>query len=179
MRVSTLVKNVFSETMEFIPQVVTKKALANQVKTNMVLVDPDVIAKLFKFFVSKGNVEGTSLLRGTICGTYLLVKGAHCCEDLKATPISASVGTQFFNEASEIDDGNYVVGLAHSHVGSVPVFMSEPDQRTQKGFQALFSDAVALVMNPFMPDGVCFRFYRIEEGKAKQLPHGFLVGVEP
>ncbi len=67
-----------------------------------------------------------------------------------------------------------MIGLAHSHVGNVPVFMSGLDQETQRDFQAMFSDAISMVMNPFTPDGICFRFYRFVDGSIKQVPHGYL-----
>lgn len=173
MRVGTLIKNVFSDMTPEV-KIVSKEDLDKKIKTKTVLIDPEVIAKLFRFFVSRGNVEGTALLRGEICGEYLLIKDAYCCHDSEGTSTNAIADTKYFTEASKIDDGNYIVGLSHSHVGGIPVFMSGTDQKTQKDFQAMFSDSIALVMNPFTKDGICFRFYRFEDGAIKQVNYGYL-----
>ena len=73
MRISTLLKNIFSdETAE--EKVVIKEELDYKIKNKMILVNPDVIAKIFKFFVSRKNVEGACLLRGRIYKEeYLLI----------------------------------------------------------------------------------------------------------
>lgn len=173
MRVSTLFKNVFSEPPQPI-KVVSKKELNRMVKTKTVLIDPKVIAKLFQFFISRGNIEGVSILRGQISGEYLLVMDTLNCDASMGTFTNAVAGTKYFSEASEIDDGNYVVGLAHSHVGKIPVFMSGTDQTTQQDFQSIFPDAVSLVMNPFTAEGISFKFYRFDGGTIKELTYGYL-----
>jgi hypothetical protein len=169
-----LFKNVFSDDLTPVVKIVTKEELERKIKTNTVLIDPEVVIKLFKFFVSRGNVEGVGLLRGQICGEYLLIKDVYLCKDAKGTSTSAIADTPSFSEVSKIKDGNQVVGLSHSHVGSIPVFMSGTDKATQKDFQAIFSDSISMVMNPFTPDGICFRFYRFEDGSIKQIRHGYL-----
>ena len=174
MRISTLFKNVFNDDLTPEVKIVTKEELDRKIKTRTVLIDPEVIAKLFKFFVSRGNVEGAGLLRGQICGEYLLIRDVYLCKDAKGTSTNAIADTPSFSESSKIKDDNHVVGLSHSHVGSIPVFMSGTDKATQKDFQAMFPDAIALVMNPFTSDGICFRFYRFEDGSIKQVRHGYL-----
>jgi hypothetical protein len=155
-------------------KIVTKEELDKKIKTKSVLIDPEVVVKLFKFFVSRGNVEGAGLLRGQICGEYLLIRDVYLCKDAKGTSTSAIADTVSFSEVSKIKDGNSIVGLSHSHVGNIPVFMSGTDKDTQKDFQSMFSDSISMVMNPFTPNGICFRFYRFEGDTIKQIPHGFL-----
>ena len=174
MRICTLLKNVFNDDMTPTVKIVTKEELDKKIKTKSVMIDPEVVIKLFKFFVGRENVEGAGLLRGQICGEYLLIRDVYLCKDAKGTSTRAIADTPSFFEVSKIKDGNHVVGLAHSHVGSVPVFMSGTDQDTQKSFQSMFSDSISMVMNPFTPDGICFRFYRFEDGSIKQVRHGFL-----
>ncbi|MBN2065861.1 MAG: hypothetical protein JW771_03525, partial [Candidatus Thermoplasmatota archaeon] len=116
MRISTLIKNVFNDDLTPTVTIVTKEELDKKIKTKMVLIDPEVVAKLFKFFVSRGDVEGTGLLRGQICGEYLLIKDTYLCKDAKGTSTDAIADTPSFGEASKKKDGNHVVGLAHSHV---------------------------------------------------------------
>ena len=84
--------------------------------------------------------------------------------------------TKYFVEASKIDDGNYICGVAHSHVGGVPVFMSSTDERIQKDLQVLFPDAIGLIMNPFAKDGIDFRVYRIdlEDDSVEKIEYGYL-----
>jgi len=154
--------------------IVTREELQRKIKTKMVLIDTGVVSRLFEFFVSRGNIEGTALLRGRIIGEYLVIKDAYCCRNSEGTSTSAVTDAGCFAEASKIKDGNYIVGSAHSHVGGIPVFMSTPDRKTQRDFQAIFSDAVSMVMNPFTPDGICFKFYRFENGTLKQLRYGYL-----
>ena len=174
MRISTLFNNVFSEDLTPEVKIVTREEIARKIKTKRVLIDPEVIIKLFKFFVSRGNIEGTSILRGQMCGEYLLITDAYLCKHAEGTPTSAIADIPSFEKASQTKDGKIVVGLAHSHVGSIPVFMSGTDQKTQKDLQTIFSDAISMVMNPFTPDGICFRFYRFENGSLRQVPYGYL-----
>ena len=174
MRISMLFKNVLNDDMTPTVKIITKEELDRKIKTKSVLIDTEVVIKLFKFFVSRGNVEGAGLLRGQMCGEYLLIKDVYLCKNTKGTSTSAIADTPSFSEVSKIKDGNQVVGLAHSHVGTIPVFMSGTDKATQKDFQSMFSDSIAMVMNPFTPDGICFRFYRFEDGSIKQIRHGFL-----
>lgn len=173
MRVGAIFKNVFTEPKKPI-EVVSKREIERRVKTNTVLIDPKVMAKLFKFFISRGNVEGASILRGQISGEYLLILDTLNCNTSVGSFANAEAGIKYFNKASEIDDGNYVVGLAHSHVGEIPVFMSGTDQTTQKDFQSMFPDAVSLVMNPFTTDGISFKFYRFDGEQIKELTYGYL-----
>lgn len=177
MRVSTLIKNVFSD-MTPIVKIVTKEELERKIKTRTVLIDPEVIAKLFVFFAGRGNIEGVALLRGKICGEYLVIKDAYCCHDSRASSVDARVDAKCFVEASQVNDGDYICGLAHSHVGGVPVFMSSTDEKIQKDLQVLFSDCVGLVMNPFAKDGIDFKFYRLdpEDDSVKKIEYGYLGG---
>jgi len=177
MRVSTLIKNVFSD-MTPIVRIVTKEELEKQVKTKTVLIDPEVLAKLFVFFANKGNIEGTAILRGQILSTFLLIKDAVCCLDSKGSSFDARVDTKYFVEASKINDGNYICGVAHSHVAGVKVFMSGTDEQIQKDIQVLFPDAVGLIMNPFTKDGIDFKFYRLDldDDSVEQVEYGYLGG---
>lgn len=175
MRISAFFKNIFSdETPE--EKIVTKQELDRKIKTKTVLVTPDVITKIFKFFVNREDVERICLLIGRVVGEFLLIENVYCCPDtIKATAFEATVPAKCFSEASKISDGNYIVGLSHSHVGGVHVFMSEKDRQVQNSFQVLFSDSVSLVMNPFADDGVKFSFYRIHDGNMKKLDFKYVV----
>jgi proteasome lid subunit RPN8/RPN11 len=54
-------------------------------------------------------------------------------------------------------DENYIVGWYHSHIKSGP-FMSGIDARLQSGYQKLYSNAVALILNPLKRTA---EFYRV------------------
>lgn len=156
-------------------EIVSKQELDKRIKTKKVLLDVDAFTKALNFFISKGRVEAICLLRGRISGEYLVIGDVFCCVDAKSSPTSVKIPLKSFVEASEIDDGNYVTGWCHDHP-NFQVFMSGIDKRTQKDFQALFPDAVAMVMNPFSKNGIDFKFFRYnEDGELKKLKHDFLV----
>lgn len=173
MRFSPLVKNIFIDGKPVI-KIIRQKEFDKQVKTKKVLVDVDVIAKAFTFFAGKGHLEGAGLLRGKISGEYLLIKDIFCCENAESTTTNVKMKPENFSKATSIKDGNYVVGWSHSHPG-FEVFMSPKDKSTQLNFQAMFPDAVSLVMNPFGKDGIDFKFFRYKDDNLEKIKYDFLV----
>ncbi|MFA5102742.1 MAG: hypothetical protein WC525_06270 [Candidatus Thermoplasmatota archaeon] len=173
MRISSLVKNTFCDMTPTV-KIITKAELERKIKTKKVLIDVNAVTKIFGFFASRGNIEAVCLLQGRLCGEYLLIKDAHLCTNAKATSVHVTIPTESFAEAAADANGNYVIGWAHSHPGFA-VFMSPTDEATQKDFQALFSDAVAMVMNPFSAQGIEFKFFRYHDGKLEKMKYDFLV----
>jgi len=173
MRFNPLVKKIFSDDLIEV-EIVTEQELERSIKTKKLLVDVKTITKAFQFFAGKGHEEGACLLRGKISGEYLLVTDVFCCSNAKGTPTHVVMNPDNFSQASSIDDGNYVIGWGHSHPG-FQVFMSGTDKTTQKDFQAMFPDAIALVMNPFAKHGIDFKFFRYEDGHLEKIKYDYLV----
>jgi len=174
MRISPLVKKIFSDDLIEV-ETVTEQELKRGIKTKKVLVDVCVITKAFQFFAGKRYVEGVCLLKGKICGEYLLIADVYCCHNAKATSTHVKIPLESFSKASEIEDENYICGWGHSHPG-FKTFMSGTDEATQMDFQALFPDAVAMVMNPFSKNGIEFKFFRYNEsGHLERIKYDYLV----
>jgi len=155
-------------------KIITKAELARKIKTKKILIDVNAVSKIFGFFASHGNMEAVCLLQGKLCGEYLLIKDAYLCSNAEATQIHVTIPPESFLEATKENNGNFIVGWSHSHPG-FSVFMSPTDEATQKDFQSLFSDAVAMVMNPFSRDGIEFKFFRYNEGRLEKIQYDYLV----
>lgn len=174
MRFNPLVKKIFSDDLIEI-EIVTEQELEKRIKTTKLLVEVSVIAKTFQFFSSKGDTEAICLLLGKISGEYLLVSDVFCCHNAKATSTNVIIPPESFAKASEINDGNYIIGWSHSHP-KFRVFMSGTDEATQIDFQNLFPDSVAMVMNPFGKNGIEFKFFRYnEDGRLEKLNYDYMV----
>ena len=78
-----------------------------------------------------------------------------------ATPVHVILHDEFLVEMATkyAEREEKIVGWYHSHP-KMGCFMSSTDINTQRRYQALFSDAVALVIDPQRP---IFRFYRVED----------------
>jgi len=156
--------------------VIREKEFRKKVKTKRVLIDVKAISEIFEFFVSNIPRESACLLRGKIEGEYLVIKDVHKCEDSNGTGTEVTTKPSEFSKANK-DDGLYVVGGAHSHPG-LTVFLSSIDLKTQSRFQQIFPDFVSMVVDPLHKDGISFKFYRVENSKAKEIGFDYLVSVK-
>ena len=156
--------------------VIKEKEFQQKVKTKKVLIDVKVISEIFEFFVSRAPKESAVLLRGKIEGNYLVIKDIHKCEESYGSETEITIKSSEFSKADK-NDGLYVVGNAHSHPG-LTVFMSIVDIKNQARFQKIFPDYVSMVMDPLHKEGISFKFYRVEDSKAKEIGFDYLVRVE-
>lgn len=156
------------------PKIVMEEEFDKKLKTKKVLIDADVLNKIFKYFLTKGREEAACLLRGMMAGEYLVIKDIHKCKKATGTRTSIDIPPLEFCYADK-EDGYYTVGWVHSHV-QLGVFMSRRDIETQrKYFQAFFPDAVAMVMDPLAETGIAFDFFREFNGRARKVDYEFLV----
>ena len=154
-------------------KIMDEKNFRKEIKTSEILINIDALSQMIKFFVNKGREEAVCLLRGEIAGKYLVIWDVHLCKNSKGSSTTVSINPAEFSEASR-GDGYYVVGWAHSHPG-FGVFMSGTDQRTQASMQAMFPDAVAVVIDPLHKNGIQIGFFRIEEDKLQRMDFTYLV----
>lgn len=130
--------------------------------TEKVVVDPLLLAKLMVHGARHPENEVGGLLLGR-------AKDALYVEELVLLDRTGSqVELEFEPEdyeqaADDAEDGQYIVGLAHTHPG-FGVFLSDTDVETQLNGQELFPGYVSLVMDPFQPDGVDLGFFRMSDG---------------
>lgn len=145
------------------------------IKTKKVLVKPSVISRFFYFASLNPKIETAGLLIGRLEGESLVITDVHNCKKSKSETTTVEISSEEIVEVSGIlDRGHYIVGWAHSHP-RFGVFMSSKDITTQKDFQNIFSDSVALVLDPFSKGNIEFGFFRIIDGKAHDLEYDFLV----
>lgn len=147
-----------------------------EIKSDNVLVKPEVISKFLSYAASSSDEERAALLIGRLEGTSIIITDIRNCKKGKSTAASVEIDSQEMCEIAEsLDKGSFIVGWAHSHIG-YSVFMSGTDIHTQLDFQTLFSDAVAMVLDPFKENGkIGFGFFRIVDGKTEELKYSFLV----
>ncbi len=156
-------------------EIVYEEEFRRRIKSKKVLVRPEVISEFFSFACSSPDREIAALLLGRLEGTYLLVESIRMCRRARSTSSHVEMDPGEIAEiAGSAEKGVYIVGWAHSHLGC-GAFMSEIDIRTQRDFQALFSDAVALIIDPLQKGKIEFAFFRVVNGKAKKVDHAFLV----
>ncbi|KYK34899.1 MAG: hypothetical protein AYK22_04415 [Thermoplasmatales archaeon SG8-52-3] len=156
------------------PRVVIHEEFVKKLKTKKILIDVDVLAEIFKYFLSKSRMEAACLLRGTMAGEYLVIKDIHKCENSQGSRMHIEVEPIEFCKADK-GDGYHVIGWVHSHP-NMGVFMSGTDIETQlKSYQSFFPDAIAMVMDPFSKNGLEYAFFRVINEKAKKIDFDYLV----
>lgn len=157
---------------------VNENDFKNTKKSKKILVRPRVISDFFLYAISNPRNEIASLLSGSLQGEYLLISDVHSCKRSKSSATTVEIDAQDMSEISDsLDKGSFVVGWAHSHP-RFGTFMSGHDLRVQKDFQNLFSDSVALVLDPFTWGNIEFCFYREVGGKYEKIEYAFLVREE-
>ncbi len=163
--------------IEIEKKVIKEEEFNREVKTKKVLIDVDVLNRIFKYFLAKGRMEAACLLRGLLAGgEYLLIKDAHLCEDSTGDRAYVDIQPIEFSKADK-RDGYRIVGWCHSHP-SYGVFLSGTDADTQvRYFQSFFPDAVAMVMDPLGKIGPEYKFFRVltDRKKTKEIPFDYLV----
>jgi proteasome lid subunit RPN8/RPN11 len=158
-----------------ISEVIFEKDFNKKIKSKEVLLKPVVLSDFFKFAASNPLLEVSGLLEGRLEGKYLLVIKVHNCKNSKSSPTTVEINTEEMGKiADKVSSGNYIVGWVHSHP-SYGVFMSESDINVQRDFQNLFSDAVALVLDPYIRNKFSFKFFRLIKTKVTELTYKFLV----
>ncbi|MEM1940431.1 MAG: Mov34/MPN/PAD-1 family protein [Candidatus Caldarchaeum sp.] len=140
---------------------------------------PLALAKVVKHAASSLQREVAGLLVGKSAGKVLEIWDAVTGEQY-GTPayvqLDEMVMARVAEELSKSDKNLYIVGWYHSHPG-LDVFLSPTDIDTQKRYQALFSKAVALVVDPVeyaktrRISSLKFKVFQIsKEGKVVSLP---------
>jgi len=154
---------------------VAEEDYLREVKSDKVLVKPKVISDLYLASVRKPREEVIALLGGRVVGLDLEVQTVHT---LRSVGSEAHVDPDP-EEFSEVNDKLlpqklYVVGWAHSHPGH-GLFLSPTDVRTQRDYQEMFPDSVALVMDPFAYGRIEYKFYRVEADDYSELEYRLLI----
>lgn len=115
-----------------------------------ILIDLNVIAEMVKFDLSKPGVETAGLLLGRLVNGILYVEEMEV-GDQQANAVHVEISDEALTQAvirvSERTDERVIVGWWHTHPG-LSSFMSSTDVSTQKRYQSLFADAVAIVIDP-------------------------------
>ena len=156
------------------PRVVVRENPEEKFKTKRVLLDVDVLNRIFKYFLTKGQNEGACLLLGKIEGEFLVINDIHECKKSIGSRASIVIRPEEFFLADKGND-NLVIGWVHSHP-DLGVFMSSIDKDTQnRYFQAFFNEAVAMVMDPLSENGIEFNFFRVLNGNAINVDYQYLV----
>jgi len=109
---------------------------------------------------SEVSTESGGILVGKLKDGDLIIDGLETGQQ-SATHVHVTLHDEFLVEVAMkyAEREEKIVGWYHSHP-KMGCFMSSTDIDTQRRYQALFSDAVALVIDPQRP---IFRFYRIED----------------
>jgi proteasome lid subunit RPN8/RPN11 len=154
---------------------VSEREYVRKVKTNRVLVKPEVIAEFFVLSAFNPKREIAALLGGRVVGGYVEV---HCLRHIRSNSTMTSVSpspSEFRRVHDELlKEKLYIVGWAHSHPGH-GVFMSSTDINTQKDYQASLPDSIALVLDPFGYGRISFKFFRVGNGRPREIPYDWLI----
>ncbi len=145
------------------------------VKAKQILIYPTVLLTMLEYVFENSGKEVVALLGGRVEGKYLIVSEIFTCKNSPGTKTNVKINTEEMTAAQKnFTTGNYTIGWAHSHLG-YGVFMSATDIATQIDFQALFSDSVALVVDPFLKGIMSFGFFRVMNNKAYEMDYQYLV----
>ena len=117
---------------------------------------------------SEVSTESGGILVGKRKEEELLINGLETGQQ-SATHVHVTLHDEFLVEIATkyAERDEKIVGWYHSHPG-MGMFMSSTDIDTQRRYQALFPNAVALVIDPHRP---IFRFYRVEDSSYKSVEY--------
>ena len=145
-------------------------------KCKKILVRPEVVAEFLLYAASNPSREIASLLIGRLEGEYLVISDVRHCQRSKGSAARVEISAEDMSEISDsLDRGSFVIGWAHSHP-NFGTFMSSLDKDVQRDFQNMFSDSIALVLDPFKNGKVEFSFFRLVNGEARKMDYAFLIG---
>ena len=117
---------------------------------------------------SEVSTESGGILVGKMKEGELLINGLETGQQ-SATPVHVTLHDEFLVDIATkyAERDEKIVGWYHSHP-NMGTFMSGTDIDTQRRYQALFPNAVALVIDPKRP---IFRFYRVEDSSYKSVEY--------
>jgi proteasome lid subunit RPN8/RPN11 len=123
---------------------------------------------------SEVSTESGGILVGKMKDEELLINGLETGQQ-SATHVHVTLHDEFLVETATkyAERDEKIVGWYHSHP-NMGCFMSSTDLDTQRRYQALFPNAVALVIDPQRP---IFRFYRVEDSSYASVEYDVLENV--
>lgn len=123
---------------------------------------------------SEVSTESGGILVGRVKEGELLINGLETGQQ-SATHVHVTLHDEFLVETATkyAEKDEKIVGWYHSHP-NMGCFMSSTDIDTQRRYQALFPNAVALVIDPQRP---IFRFYRVEDSSYTSVEYDVLENI--
>ncbi|WP_287586953.1 Mov34/MPN/PAD-1 family protein [Candidatus Borrarchaeum sp.] len=123
---------------------------------------------------SEVSTESGGILVGKMKDEELLINGLETGQQ-SATHVHVTLHDEFLVETATkyAERDEKIVGWYHSHP-KMGCFMSSTDIDTQRRYQALFPNAVALVIDPQRP---IFRFYQVEDSSYTSVEYDVLENI--
>ncbi|MFX1464900.1 MAG: Mov34/MPN/PAD-1 family protein [Promethearchaeota archaeon] len=123
---------------------------------------------------SEVSTESGGILVGKLKEGELIINGLETGQQ-SATHVHVTLHDEFLVETATkyAERDEKIVGWYHSHP-NMGCFMSSTDIDTQRRYQALFPNAVALVIDPQRP---IFRFYRVEDSSYSSVEYDVLENI--
>ncbi len=123
---------------------------------------------------SEVSTESGGILVGKLKEGELIINGLETGQQ-SATHVHVTLHDEFLVEIATkyAERDEKIVGWYHSHP-NFGCFMSSTDIDTQRRYQALFPNAVALVIDPQRP---IFRFYRVEDTSYTSVEYDVLENI--
>jgi len=123
---------------------------------------------------SEVSIESGGILVGKLKDEELLINGLETGQQ-SGTHVHVTLHDEFLVETATkyAERDEKIVGWYHSHP-KMGCFMSSTDIDTQRRYQALFPNAVALVIDPQRP---IFRFYQVEDSSYTSVEYDVLENI--
>ena len=123
---------------------------------------------------SEVSTESGGILVGKMKDEELLINGLETGQQ-SATHVHVTLHDEFLVETATkyAERDEKIVGWYHSHP-KMGCFMSSTDIDTQRRYQALFPNAVALVIDP---QRSIFRFYQVEDSSYTSVEYDVLENI--
>lgn len=123
---------------------------------------------------SEVSTESGGILVGKMKDEELLINGLETGQQ-SATHVHVTLHDEFLVETATkyAERDEKIVGWYHSHP-KMGCFMSNTDIDTQRRYQALFPNAVALVIDPQRP---IFRFYQVDDSSYTSVEYDVLENI--
>nr|MDO8082311.1 Mov34/MPN/PAD-1 family protein [Candidatus Freyarchaeota archaeon] len=144
---------------------------------------PLALAKILKHSASFSGIEVAGVLIGKLSGNVIEISDSDTGPQIGTSghvKLAPTVAPLIAEKIEKQGRGEYIVGWYHSHPG-FGCFLSSIDVETQVGLQKMFSQCVALVVDPHdyimsgRPSDAEVKMFQVQEDKVVSLEYEVLL----
>lgn len=136
-----------------------------------------VVSDVFSHEVKNKGKEVGGILTAVQCGEVFIITGVYRAKKILANRVGFIIPSDEITRIDEQrrrDEQSRIGGMYHLHPG-FGVFMSSVDVEATERFSRFFGPSINLVIST-KENQFEYKFYTVEDGRAKELKHRFTLG---